>query len=110
MVCFKLVLELRLRCVVGRSLNSVATSRGYSVSVFLRILLHLRWVRLGSFGYTNQCASKFASSSSDKRVKIWDWRSRECVHTFEGAHGDQVSLADFGLEMNPVVFANRCGH
>jgi len=33
---------------------------------------------------------QFATCSSDKTVKIWDTRSRECVHTFTDLHQDQV--------------------
>jgi WD40 repeat protein len=37
--------------------------------------------------------NQIASGGSDRRVKLWDWRTRECLHTFEG-HRDSIwSLA-----------------
>ena len=38
----------------------------------------------------NPTQEQFATSSSDKTVKIWDARARECIHTFRDLHKDQV--------------------
>lgn len=56
---------------------------------------HMSWVLsvacnpMGESGGVVQ----FASSGADKKVKIWDFNMRQCIHTFEG-HTNQVwSLA-----------------
>lgn len=38
----------------------------------------------------NPTQAQFASASSDKSVKIWDIRARECIQTFRDLHKDQV--------------------
>ncbi|CAN0567485.1 unnamed protein product, partial [Ectocarpus sp. 12 AP-2014] len=32
----------------------------------------------------------FATGGSDQTVKIWDMAAKECVHTFDSAHNNQV--------------------
>ena len=49
---------------------------------------HASWV-LGVTFATD--GSKFASSSSDHTVKIWELANRQCLHTFN-EHTDQVIL------------------
>ena len=53
---------------------------------------HTSWVLSVNFSPTGL---QFASASSDKKVKIWDFKNRQCVHTFE-SHTDQV----WGLAYN----------
>lgn len=49
---------------------------------------HASWVLGVSFAPDGQ---KFASSSSDHTVKIWELAQRQCVHTFY-EHSDQVKF------------------
>ena len=48
---------------------------------------HDSWVLSVAHSPTQQ---QFASSSSDKSVKIWDIRGTECIDTFRDLHKDQV--------------------
>lgn len=49
---------------------------------------HASWVLSVAFSPDGKY---FASSSSDKTVKVWELASKQCVHTFS-EHNDQVSL------------------
>ncbi|GMH87699.1 hypothetical protein TrST_g3095 [Triparma strigata] len=40
-------------------------------------------------------ATRFATASADKTVKVWDMLTKKCQHTFEGGH----SKAVFGLDL-----------
>lgn len=45
---------------------------------------------------------RFATSSADNTVKIWDLAARECVHTFS-AHSQQVSAASYSPNGSRLV-------
>ena len=49
---------------------------------------HASWVLGVSFAPDGR---KFASSSSDLTVKVWELAKRQCLHTFH-EHNDQVSF------------------
>lgn len=60
---------------------------------------HASWVLSVSF---SDDGKHFASSSSDKSVKIWDFAERKCVHTFN-EHSDQVWGVKYSPDSNKVV-------
>lgn len=53
------------------------------------ISAHQAWVLGLESCPAGGAAPQFASSGTDRKVKLWDLRSKECVHAFEG-HTDQV--------------------
>jgi len=55
---------------------------------------HDSWVLSLAFNPTKQ---QFASASSDKTVKIWDFETLECIHTHRDMHRDKVQ----GLAYKP---------
>lgn len=60
---------------------------------------HASWVLGVAFGSDGQ---KFASSSSDHTVKIWELAQRQCLHTFN-EHSDQVSINFFAYFKNELI-------
>lgn len=60
---------------------------------------HASWVLSVSFSGDGK---HFASSSSDKTVKIWDVSERKCLHTF-AEHSDQVWGVKYSPDSNKVV-------
>lgn len=60
---------------------------------------HASWVLSVSF---SEDGKRFASSSSDKTVKIWDVAERRSLFTFS-EHADQVWGVKYGPESNKVV-------
>lgn len=51
---------------------------------------------------------KVATGSSDKTVKLWDTRRRECVSTV-GGHGDQVWGVAFNRDGSRLATAGSDG-
>ena len=52
---------------------------------------HASWVLIVAFSPDKQ---HFVSSCSDQTVKVWELRSRQCIHTFN-EHTDQVTYCVF---------------
>lgn len=67
---------------------------------------HASWVLGVAF---SPDGNSFVSGSSDKTVKVWELKSRQCVHTFS-EHTDQVGLINRKLVvLNDRVFCIVAG-
>lgn len=60
---------------------------------------HSSWVLSVSFAADGK---HFASSSSDKTVKVWSFGERRCLYTFKH-HTDQVWSVKYGPDGNHIV-------
>lgn len=60
---------------------------------------HASWVLGVAFAPDGK---KFASSSSDHTVKIWELAQRQCLHTFND-HADQVWSVKYHPEKNNML-------
>ncbi|MEN8904827.1 MAG: WD40 repeat domain-containing protein, partial [Clostridiales bacterium] len=48
----------------------------------------------------------FASASTDKTIKIWNFESLECIYTFRG-HNDSVNCVKFNYANNTLISASN---